>query len=111
MKKKVIFLLTVLLLVTVSIYAWFWGYYNHKSLDNIPTKTLMVTYLQEKGEGYASEKIAGYSLNALSEIWGEPDGQLFGMYGCIWESDGETSFIVYFDGNNCATNVKLVNSN
>ena len=106
MKKKVFILLIVLLLIAVSICAWFWGYYNRKNLDNIPSKELMVTYLEEKGETYASGKIEGYSLDALTYIWGEPDGALFGMYGKIWEV-GDAYFVVYFDSQNIATNAKL----
>lgn len=111
MKKTFISLLLLLLVIAIAVAVWLIGYHNHKSLDNIPSKANMVTYLQEKGEGYASEKIVGYSLDALTEIWNEPDGHLFGLYGCIWETDGGISFIVYFDSNSCATNAKLVNSN
>ena len=110
MKKKVISLLAVLLLIAVSVCAWFWGYHNRKSLDNIPSKELMVTYLEEKGETYASGKIEGYSLDALTYIWGEADGELSGFYGKIWQV-GEAYFVVYFDSQNLATSVKLGTNN
>ena len=107
MRKTFIAVLTCLLVITIAVCAWFYGYFNRKNPDNIPSKALMVTYLEEKGENYASGKIQGYSLQALTYIWGEPDGELFGMYGKIWNVDEDTYFIVYFDSGSLATNVKL----
>ena len=107
MRKTFIAALTSLLVITIAVCAWFYGYFNRKNPDNIPSKALMVTYLEEKGETYASGKIQGYSLQALTYIWGEPDGELFGMYGKIWNVDEDTYFIVYFDSGSLATNVKL----
>lgn len=98
-------ILLVLLVASIAVGAWFYGYYNHKNLDNVPSKELMVTYLKENGEEYASEMIEGYPVDGLWEVWGEPDGNLFGMYGYIWEWE-EDFFIVYFDSDGIATNVK-----
>lgn len=106
MKKAIIRILILLLILAAAVCAWFYGYHNHKNLDNVPSKELMVTYLKEKGELYTTGKVEGYSRTALSTIWGEPDGELFGMYGLIWES-GEDFFVVYFDSESLATGVKL----
>lgn len=106
MKKAVYKLLVFVAILAVVVCLWFYGYYNRKSLDNIPSKSLMLTYLEEKGEGYASAKIEGYSLEGLCTVWGEPDGTLFGMFGCIWEIE-DTFFVVYFDSDSLAEFVKL----
>lgn len=107
MKKVIRFIGIPLLVVSISVCLWLYGYHHRKNPDNIPSKELMVTYLEEKGESYASKKIEGYSLSVLSDIWGQPDGELFGLFGKIWETDGNTYFVVYFDIDSCAVNVKL----
>lgn len=96
----------VVILVTAAIGVWFSGYYIRQNPDNVPSKELMVNFLREKGEAYATEKIEDYSVEDLSAIWGQPDGELFGMYGYVWES-GEHFFVVYFDPEGLATQVKL----
>lgn len=105
MKKKIIAALVLVLLLALGVAAWFYGYYNHKNMDNIPSRELMVSYLKEKGEAYATEKLEGYSVDALSYIWGEPNGQLSGMYGLIWQTE-EASILVFFDSDNCVTNLR-----
>ena len=72
MKKKIMIVIAVLI-IALGIVAWFYGYYNRKNLDNIPSKEIMVRYLQEKGEQYATEQLIGYSRDSLRYIWGEPD--------------------------------------
>lgn len=67
----------------------------------------MKGYLTEKGEVYASEKIAGYDKDTLEMVWGEPAGELFGMDGRVWKVDDTCSVTIYFDGET-ATNAKLV---
>lgn len=109
MKKAFVRGLIILLVVAVAICAWFSGYYHQKNPDNIPSKALMVTYLKENGEAFASEKIKGYSLDALSSIWGEPDSGLFGVYGEIW-TVGNDWFLVYFDSKSQAVSVQLGDS-
>lgn len=106
MKKAAVRLLIVIAILTAAASAWLYGYHHHKNLDNVPSKVLMLTYLEEKGEDYASETIEGYSLEGLRTIWGEPDGALFGMYGYIWETENGF-FVVYFDSDGLAERVKL----
>lgn len=106
MKKAFIRGLIILLVSAVAICAWFYGFYHQKNPDNIPSKALMITYLKEKGEDFASQKIKGYTLEALSSIWGEPDSGLFGMYGEIWTVEDDW-FLVYFDSDSRAINVQL----
>lgn len=106
MKKTICKLLLLLLVLALAVGAWFLGYFNRKNPDNIPSKELMVSYLSEKGEAYAADKIQGYSVDALTNVWGEPDGELFGMYGYIWDN-GNAYFVVYFDSEGCAEAVRL----
>ena len=106
MKNRRLRLLILISIFAAAASAWLYGYHHHKNLDNIPSKALMLTYLEEKGEGYASAKIEGYSLEGLCTVWGEPDGTLFGMFGCIWEIE-DTFFVVYFDSDSLAEFVKL----
>ena len=105
--KKILYRLALCLCLTAVLAgAWFWGYHHRKNLDNIPSRELMVGYCLTQGEDFASKKIEGYSLDALKEIWGEPDGNLFGLYGYIW--DFEDHFItVYFDQEGLAQQAKL----
>lgn len=109
MKKAFVRGLLILLIAAVAVCAWFYGYYHQKNPDSIPSKALMITYLKENGEAFASEKIKGYSLDALSSIWGEPDSGLFGMYGEIW-TVGNDWFLVYFDSKSQAVSVQLGDS-
>jgi len=109
MKKTTHRSLLFLSILALVIGCWFYGYFNRKNPDNIPSKELMVSYLSEKGESYAAEKIQGYSVDALTTVWGEPDGELFGMYGYIWDT-GDAFFIVYFDSEGSAEAVRLGNS-
>lgn len=106
MKKKVFLSFALVLVAAIAVISWFYGYHNHKSLDNIPSKELMVSHYLAQSEEYATEKIAGYSVDSLTAIWGEPDGELFGMYGYIWEAE-DTAFIVYFDTDGHAIHAKL----
>lgn len=59
MKKKTIIIFVVILFVLASIPIWFFGYYTRKNNDNIPSKELMVTYYEEKGEIFTTYKIKG----------------------------------------------------
>ncbi len=96
MKKKGIIAVAVLLIVALGIGLWFYGYYHRKSNDNIPSKALIATYYYEKGEAFASEKLEGYKRSQLAEVWGEPQGSLFGFWGEIWDVDDTTYIIVYY---------------
>ncbi len=106
MKKAIAVMLSVAVMIAVAVCLWFYGYYSRKSNDNIPSKELMVTYYEEKGVDYASEKIIGYANTQLSEVWGKPQGQLSGFWGDIWEA-GDYNIIVYYDSNGKAELVKF----
>ena len=107
MKKKLLVFLIIILIAAGLVGAWFYGYYNHKNWDNIPSKEIMLDYLKEQGEEYATGKLEGYTRDSIVYIWGEPDGTLFGMWGEIWETKEGDAIIVYFDSEGKVSHVKL----
>jgi len=52
-----------------GILAWFYGYYNRKSNDNLPSLSLIA----EMEEADANELLVGYRKIQLREVWNEPD--------------------------------------
>ena len=107
MKKKILVTVTVLAIIILGITAWFYGYHNRKNTDNIPSKEIMVTYLQEKGEQYATEQLIGYSQDSLHYIWGEPDIMPSGLWGDGWNIDDNTAILVFYDTDNKVEHVQL----
>ena len=108
MKKKVLLPLAVVLVLLLAVGAWFIGYYSQKNNDNIPSKELMVSYCQNQGEAYATEKIQGYKNTQLQEVWGDPDGSLSGLWGDIWEAGNGYRFIVHYNAKGLAEEVRLM---
>ncbi len=98
----------VCLVLVLCIALWFWGYNNQKSNDNIPSKELVVTYCQNQGENYAAKQLQGYKHTQLKEVWGQPDGSLFGFWGDIWEANNTYNLIVYYDSNGIVDHVKIM---
>lgn len=107
MKKKVIFVLAIILVAVLVVSAWFYGFYNRKSNDNIPSKELMVSYYRDHGEDYAVEQLQGYKNTQLMEVWGEPDDSLSGMRGDIWEVNDTDYLYVYYDRNDAVERVAV----
>ena len=60
MKKKVLFVLAIILVAVLCVSVWYYGYYNRKSNDNIPSKELIVSYYQNKGADYDSNGVVEY---------------------------------------------------
>ena len=68
MKKKALFVFAIILATVLCVSAWFYGYYNRKSNDNIPSKELMVSYCQNQGVDYATQLRRPYlEASALTE--------------------------------------------
>ncbi len=109
MKKKALSVFAIILVAVLCVSAWFYGYYNRKSNDNIPSKELMVSYCQSQGVDYATEQLQGYKNTQLIEVWGEPDSSLSGMQGDIWETNNTYCLIVYYDRNGVVERVKVKN--
>ena len=107
MKKKMLFVFAIILIVVLCVSAWFYGYYNQKSNDNIPSKESMVSYYKNQGADYAIEKLQGYKNTQLIEVWGEPNDSLSGMSGDIWETNNMYNIIVYYDRNGVVEQVHV----
>ena len=105
--KKWGIVLSILLVVVLGISAWYYGYYNRKSNDNIPSKELMLSYCQNQGVDYASEQLQGYKNTQLMEVWGEPDRCLSGLYGHIWEINNTYCLTVLYDPNYVVVDVHV----
>lgn len=88
--------LAAVLLLTAAYALWLAGYKFHKSPDNIPSKSVMLTCWKDRGEHDALDRLEGYPREMLIMIWQEPDQSLFGFYGDIWSTD-EGDLIVYYD--------------
>lgn len=69
MKKKLAIIFVIILIITVGVSAWFYGYYNRKSNDNLPT----LTAIAEMSEVGVNDLLPGYNINQLEEVWGKPD--------------------------------------
>lgn len=107
MRKLMLVILITVIVLGSAVSVWTYFYHQQKNPDNLPSLQIMKDYLTEKGEVFASEKIAGYDKDILTMIWGEPVGELHGMDGKVWKVDDTASVTIYFDGDT-ATNAKLL---
>lgn len=68
-------------------------------------------YFDIVNDGYTSlgvlSDIEGVNNERLHELWGEPDGILFGFWGDIWDIGDNRQMIVYYDNNGNVINVIL----
>lgn len=69
MKQKNAIVLASLLVLLLSVGAWFYTYHNRKSNDNLPTLASM----EEMDEADVNTLLMGYNRNQLIEVWGKPD--------------------------------------
>ena len=105
MNRKRMYLIMVPVLFLILLAAWWAGFHRVKRLDNLPTKEL--AYQGLTGEIDYDPPLEGYTRKQLTEIWGEPDGGLFGMFGDVWEVKEKEWIIVYYDGDGIVENVKI----
>lgn len=89
MKKKFSIFATVVLIVLILMSAWFYGYYNRKSNDNLPS----LTAIAEMSEADVNSLLRGYQIDQLTEVWGEPDS-IQGSTAC-WEIENITLVVSY----------------
>lgn len=102
MKKKALIFIAILLVIALAVTAWLWAYHHRKSNDNLPS----LASLSQMREEEITAMLAGYRQAQLAEVWGKPDGSLFGMFGEIWELDG-TYLYVYYDHAGIVEQVKI----
>ena len=103
MKKKMIVALCVILVIVVSIFAWYVAYSMQKNTDNIPTLA-MVSEMDDVSF------LVGYSSNQLITVWGEPDEETPTTVGTTiltWKIDEETTLAVNVDTKNKVASYKL----
>ena len=94
MKKRSVILISALLVIALAVSAWLWAYHHRKGIDNLPS----LASLSQMGEEEITAVLTGYRQAQLHELWGEPDGTLFGMFGEIWELDGAYLYVYYDSG-------------
>ena len=63
MKKRGI-VLSIILVIVLGISAWFYGYYNRKSNDNLPSLSLIA----EMEEADVNELLCGYRRTQLRTV-------------------------------------------
>ncbi len=92
MKKKLSVMTVIILALAICVSAWFYGYYNRKSNDNLPT----LTAIAEMSEADVNSLLPGYHIDQLREVWGKPDTSEDGTV--CWKI-GDTTLIVVFKNN------------
>ena len=63
MKKKLSVMTVIILALAICVSAWFYGYYNRKSNDNLPT----LTAIAEMSEADVNSLLSGYHIDQLRE--------------------------------------------
>ena len=66
MKKKLSVIAVIILVFAICVSAWFYGYYNHKSNDNLPT----LTAIAEMSEADVNSLLPGYTILTSLERYG-----------------------------------------
>ena len=84
MKKKLSVIAVIILVLAICVSAWFYGYYNHKSNDNLPT----LAAIAEMSEA---------DVDQLREVWGKPDTSENGT--ACWKIGNDTILVVSYKNN------------
>ena len=87
MKKKLSVMTVIILALAICVSAWFYGYYNRKSNDNLPT----LTAIAEMSEADVNSLLPGYHIDQLREVWGKPDAS-FAIYEMLSTEPSRISF-------------------
>ncbi len=66
MKKKLSVIAVIILVLAICVSAWFYGYYNHKSNDNLPT----LAAIAEMSEADVNSLLPGYTILTSLERYG-----------------------------------------
>ena len=79
MKKKLSVMTVIILALAICVSAWFYGYYNRKSNDNLPTLTAIAEMSEADEDGTVCWKIGdttlivSYKNNGIVAICGLKD--------------------------------------
>ena len=79
--KKAIFV-SILVVITLAASVWFYGYYNQKNNDNLPS----LSSVAKMEEAEVNELLVGYHKTQLRTVWQEPD--LINSNEDVWKIDG-----------------------
>ncbi|MCM1329194.1 MAG: hypothetical protein NC253_07105 [Ruminococcus sp.] len=90
MKKSAAIIIAAFAIIVFGVSAWFYGYYNNKSNDNLPSLTLIATM----DETEVNELLVGYRKNQLREVWEEPDET--NSNEDVWRINARTALIVSY---------------
>ena len=93
MKKKLSVIAVIILVLAICVSAWFYGYYNHKSNDNLPT----LAAIAEMSEADVNSLLPGYHIDQLREVWGKPDTSENGT--ACWKIGNDTILVVSYKNN------------
>jgi len=80
MKKAI--LVSILVVITLAASVWFYGYYNQKNNDNLPS----LSSVAKMEEAEVNELLVGYHKTQLRTVWQEPD--LINSNEDVWKIDG-----------------------
>lgn len=69
MKKKNSVVLVIIVAVALCVSAWFYGYHNRKSNDNLPA----LKAIAQMSESDINSLLVGYKINQLREVWEAPN--------------------------------------
>ena len=93
MKKKLSVMAVIILVLAICVSAWFYGYYNRKSNDNLPT----LTAIAEMSEADVNSLLPGYHIDQLREVWGKPDTSENST--ACWKRGNDTTLVVSYKNN------------
>ena len=87
MKKAI--LVSILVVIALATSVWFYGYYNHKNNDNLPS----LSSVAKMEEAKVNELLVGYHKIQLRTVWQEPD--LTSSNEDVWKIDGMILTVSY----------------
>lgn len=94
MRKKLTTLVAVIVIIALAIVAWFYGYHNRKSNDNLPS----LTSIAQMDEAEVNKIVCGYRREQLVEVWGSPDES--SSTEDIWIIEDSITLTVNYHNNN-----------
>ena len=94
MKKKTVILLTVIVIIALAVIAWFYGYHNRKSNDNLPS----LTSIAQMEEAEVNKIICGYRREQLADVWGDPVES--SSMEDVWVIESDITLTVNYHNNN-----------
>lgn len=93
MKKKTTIFITIIAIIILAIAAWFYGYHNRKSNDNLPS----LTSIAQMDEAEVNKIVCGYRREQLAEVWGDPDES--SSMEDIWIIENDITLTVNYHNN------------